>query len=82
MNLYALPSIYARAPRLARNETDPPVFSGSASEVAEYLAARLANRAHAMALITAELTLLARDGRVDDSMRLELADHTSVTIRP
>jgi hypothetical protein len=30
VNLYALPSIYARAPRLARQEPGAPVFSGSA----------------------------------------------------
>jgi hypothetical protein len=82
VNLYALASIYAPAPLLARNEPDAPVFSGSASEVGEYLAARLAKRTHTMALIAAELQVLARDGRVNDSMRLELADRTSVTIRP
>jgi hypothetical protein len=82
VNLYALPNIHVRAPRLARNEPHAPVFTGSASEVAEYLAARLAKPTHTMALVAAELKVLARDGRVNDSMRLELADRTTLTIRP
>jgi hypothetical protein len=82
MNVYALPSIDTAAPQFARNEPNPPVFSGSPAEVADYLTARLATRTHTMALIAAELRVMARDGMVNDAMRLQLADRTSLTIRP
>jgi len=82
MDVFALPSIFVPAPRLARDEPHPAVFSGTPEQVAEYLRPRLVTRAHTMALIAAELKALARTARPNDSMRFELADKTSVTVRP
>jgi hypothetical protein len=82
MDVYALPNIFVPAPRLAREEPNPAVFSGSPEQVIEYLRPRMVARAHTMALIAAELKALARTRRPNDSVRFELADSTSVTIRP
>jgi hypothetical protein len=50
--------------------------------VVEYLRPRIVTRAHTIALIAGELRALARNSRPNDSLRFELADSTSVVIRP
>jgi hypothetical protein len=82
MNVYAQSSISAPTPRLLRDEPHPPVFTGTPAEVAAYLSPRLVTRTHTMALVSAELRVLNRDAVPNASLRFELADRTSVTIRP
>jgi hypothetical protein len=82
MNVFAQPSIYTPAPRFARDEPGPAVFTGDPAEVANFLASRLAQRTHTMALLAAELRVLNRDATPNSALRLELEDRSSVTIRP
>jgi hypothetical protein len=82
MDVFALPDIFTPAPRLARDEPDAAVFSGTPEQVVEYLRPLIVTRAHTIALIAGELRALARNCRPNDSLRFELADSTSVTIRP
>ena len=51
-------------------------------QVAEFLGPRMEKRTHTIALVTAELTHLARAGWATDSLTFVLADETSVTVRP
>jgi hypothetical protein len=82
MNVYAQRSISTPTPRLLRDEQRPPVFSGTPAEVAAYLSPRLVTRTHTMALVSAELRRLDRDRVPNASLRFQLADRTSVTVRP
>jgi hypothetical protein len=82
MNVFAQASIFTPAPRFARDEPHAAVFTGNPAQVAEYLSSRLAARTHTMALVGAELRLMARDRTPNATLRFELADRTSVTVRP
>jgi hypothetical protein len=50
--------------------------------VAAFLGQRMAQRTHTLALVTAELSHLARAGWATDSLTFVLTDDTSVTVRP
>jgi hypothetical protein len=82
MNVFLRPDLYSLAPPTAREEPAAPVFSGTPRQVAEYLGPRMAQRTHTLALVTAELTHLARAGWPTDSLTFVLTDETSVTVRP
>jgi hypothetical protein len=82
MDVYSRPDLYSQAPRTARHEPAPPVFSGTAAQVAEFIGRRMATRTHTLALVEGELTHLARAGWPTDSLTFVLADETSVTVRP
>lgn len=82
MDVFLRPDLYSQAPPTARQERDAPLFTGSPTQVAAYLGPRMEQRTHTLALVTAELTHLARDGWPTDSLTFVLADDTSVTVRP
>jgi hypothetical protein len=82
MDVFARPDMHSQAPPTARQEPDPPLFSGSPAEVAEFLGPRMAQRTHTLALIAGELKHLARTAWPTDSLTFVLADETSVTVRP
>ncbi|MEA2270963.1 MAG: hypothetical protein QOC64_3573 [Solirubrobacteraceae bacterium] len=82
MNVFAQNSIFTPAPRFARDEPNPAVFSGSPQQVAAYLSPRMVARTHTMALVSAELRTMARNQTPNANIRFELADSTSVTVRP
>jgi hypothetical protein len=82
MKVFLRPDLYSLAPPTARDEPHAPVFSGTPHQVAEYLGPRMEKRTHTLALVTAELTHLARAGWATDSLTFVLADETSVTVRP
>jgi hypothetical protein len=82
MDVFVRPDLYSQAPATAREEPKAPVFSGSPHQVADYLGPRMEQRTHTLALVTAELTHLARAGWPTDSLTFVLADETSVTVRP
>jgi hypothetical protein len=82
MEVFLRPDLYSRAPATARQEPDGPVFCGSPGQVADYLGPRMEQRTHTLALVTAELNHLARDGWPTDSLTFVLADDSSVTVRP
>jgi hypothetical protein len=82
MDVFTRPDLYSQAPPTARQEPDGPVFSGSPNQVAAFLGPRMEKRTHTLALVTAELTHLERDGWPTDSLTFVLADDTSVTVRP
>jgi hypothetical protein len=82
MDVFARPDIHSQAPPTARQEPDPPVFTGTPAEVADFLGPRLAQRTHTLALIAGELKHLARTAWASDSLTFVLADETSVTVRP
>jgi hypothetical protein len=82
MDVFARPDIHSQAPRTARQEPKPPVFTGSAVEVAEFLGPRMEQRTHTPALVAGELKHLARSAWPTDSLTFVLTDDTSVTVRP
>jgi hypothetical protein len=82
MDVFVRPDIHSQAPATARQEPDPPVFSGSAAEVTEFLGGRMEQRTHTLALVAGELKNLARSAWPTDSLTFVLTDDTSVTIRP
>jgi hypothetical protein len=82
VDVFLRPDLYSLAPSTAREEPDAPVFSGTPRQVAEYLGPRMEQRTHTLALVTAELTHLARAGWPTDSLTFVLTDETSVTVRP
>ena len=82
MDVYTRPDIHSQAPPTARQEPQPPVFSGDAAEVAAFLSARIAQRTHTQALLAGELKHLAGTAWATDSLTFVLADETSVTVRP
>jgi hypothetical protein len=82
MEVFLRPDLFSKAPDTARHEPKPPVFSGSAHQVAEYLGPRMEQRTHTLALVTAELKHLDRSGWPTDSLTFVLTDETSVTVRP
>jgi hypothetical protein len=82
MDVFVRPDLYSQAPPTARQEPDAPVFRGSPTEVAAYLGPRMEQRTHTLALVTAELSHLARSGWPSDSLTFVLTDETSVTVRP
>jgi hypothetical protein len=82
MHVFARPDLYSQAPPSARQERDAPVFTGTPDQVAAYLGARMEQRTHTLALVTAELTHLERAGWETDSLTFVLTDETSVTVRP
>ena len=82
MEVFLRPDLYSQAPPSAREEPGAPVFSGTPLQVAEYLGRRMEQRTHTLALVTAELTHLARAGWPTDSLTFVLADESSVTVRP
>jgi hypothetical protein len=82
MNVFARPDLYSQAPKSARQEPASPVFTGTPSQVAAFLGPRMEQRTHTLALVTAELSHLARAGWETDSLTFVLTDETSVTVRP
>jgi hypothetical protein len=82
MDVFPRPDLYSQAPPTARQEPTGPVFSGSPTQVAAFLGPRMEQRTHTLALVSAELTHLARDGWATDSLTFVLSDDTSVTVRP
>lgn len=82
MDVYLRPDLYSQAPPTARQEPEAPLFTGSPAQVAAFLGPRMEQRTHTLALVTAELTHLARAGWPTDSLTFVLADETSVTVRP
>ena len=82
MDVFTRPDLYSQAPPTARQERHAPVFRGSPAEVAAYLGTRMEQRTHTLALVTAELSHLARSGWPTDSLTFVLTDETSVTVRP
>jgi hypothetical protein len=82
MDVFAQSSIYTPAPRFAREEPRPAVFSGDPAQVADFLRSRLAKRTHTMVLVAGELEVLSRDATPNSALRFELEDRTSVTVRP
>jgi hypothetical protein len=82
MEVFTRPDMFSQAPPTARQEPDGPVFSGSPAQVAAYLGARMEQRTHTLALVTAELSHLERAGWPTDSLTFVLTDETSVTVRP
>ena len=82
MDVFIRPDLYSQAPPTARQEPDGPVFTGSPAQVAAFLGPRMEKRTHTLALVTAELTHLARAGWPTDSLTFVLSDDTSVTVRP
>ena len=82
MEVFPRPDLYSQAPPTARQERDAPVFSGTPAQVAAFLGQRMAQRTHTLALVTAELSHLARAGWATDSLTFVLTDDTSVTVRP
>jgi hypothetical protein len=82
MDVYSRPDLYSQPPPSARQEPDAPVFSGTPAGVAAFLADRMEQRSHTLALVTAELTHLERFGWAHDSLTFVLSDESSVTVRP
>jgi hypothetical protein len=82
MEVFARPDMYSQAPATARDEPDAPLFSGTPTEVADYLGPRMEKRTHTLALVRAELANLARAGWPTDSLTFVLADESTVTVRP
>jgi hypothetical protein len=82
MDVFTRPDLYSQAPPTARQEPHGPVFTGDASQVADFLGPRMEQRTHTIALVTAELAHLARAGWATDSLTFVLRDDTSVTVRP
>jgi hypothetical protein len=82
MDVYARPDLYSQAPPTARQEPGPPLFSGTPTQVAAFIGERMSTRTHTIALVTGELTHLARTGWPSDSLTFVLEDDTSVTVRP
>jgi hypothetical protein len=82
MQVYSRPDLFSLAPPTARQEPDDPIFSGSPTEVADFLGARMEQRSHTLTLVRAELTHLDRVGWVGDSLTFVLSDDSSVTVRP
>jgi hypothetical protein len=82
MDVFLRPDLHSKAPATAREEPGAPVFTGSPSEVAEYLGPRMEQRTHTLSLVTAELNHLARAGWTTDHLTFVLVDETSVTVRP
>jgi hypothetical protein len=82
MEVFPRLDLYSQAPPTARQEPTGPVFSGTPNQVAEFLGPRMEKRTHTIALVTAELTHLARAGWPTDSLTFVLSDETSVTVRP
>jgi hypothetical protein len=82
MEIFARPDLYSKAPPTARQEPAAPVFSGSSTQVADFLGSRMEQRTHTLALVSAELAHLERAGWATDSLTFVLTDETSVTVRP
>jgi hypothetical protein len=82
MDVYARPDLYSQAPRTAREEPGPPLFTGTPTQVAAFIGPRMATRTHTIALVSGELAHLARAGWPTDSLTFVLEDDTSVTVRP
>ena len=82
MDVYNRSDLYSQAPRTARQEPHPPVFSGTPAQVAAFVGRRMSTRTHTLALVEGELTHLARSGWPTDSLTFVLEDETSVTVRP
>jgi hypothetical protein len=82
MDVFLRPDLYSLAPPTARQEPHEPVFTGSPSQVAEYLGPRMEQRTHTYALVAAELKHLESAGWATDSLTFVLADETTVTVRP
>jgi hypothetical protein len=82
MDVFSRPDLYSQAPPTARQEPDAPVFTGSPTQVAEFLGPRMPQRTHTLALVSAELSHLDRAGWPTDSLTFVLTDETSVTVRP
>jgi hypothetical protein len=82
MQVYLRPDMYCQAPPSARQEPDPPIFSGTPAQVAAYLSPRMEQRQHTLTLVAAELTHLSRAGWPTDSLTFVLTDESSVTVRP
>jgi hypothetical protein len=82
MNVYTRPDLYSQAPRTALQEPQPPVFTGTPAQVADFVGSRMSTRTHTLALVAGELSHLAHAGWATDSLTFVLADDTSVTVRP
>jgi hypothetical protein len=82
MDIYVRPDIHSQAPPTADQERNEPIFSGSPSEVAQFLGNRMEQRTHTLALVSAELKNLARTAWATDSLTFVLSDSTSVTVWP
>jgi hypothetical protein len=82
MDVFARADAGSRPPLRAHDEPVAAIFAGTPSQVANYLAARMPAQPDTAALLTAELTHLAREGLATDSLCLMLNDSRKVTIRP
>jgi tRNA (Thr-GGU) A37 N-methylase len=82
MEVFARADAGSRPPRLAMDEGRAAIFAGTPGEVAGYLASRMPERPDTVALLTAELTHLAAEGLVTDSLCFVLEDAQKVTVRP
>ena len=82
MDVFVRPDIHSQAPPTADQERNAPIFSGSPTEVAQFLGGRMEQRTHTLALVSAELKHLARTAWPTDSLTFVLKDSTSVTVWP
>jgi hypothetical protein len=82
MDVFSRPDLYSQAPPTARQEPRPPVFTGTAAQVADFVGSRMSTRTHTLALVAGELAHLDRAGWATDSLTFVLADDSSVTVRP
>ena len=82
MDVFSRPDLHSQAPKTARLEPRPPVFTGTPAQVADFVGSRMSTRTHTLALVAGELSNLARAGWPTDSLTFVLADDSSVTVRP